>query len=144
MSSFIPAFEGTWSYQSFLTLPTEEELAAKPGSSITAKKWAKGKLLLADGVNMEAAGKLEFLPGVELVINLNFTPAADGGPAKIEIKGIGRTGPTQGSVYDLTGWAFPAADGSLASMRGAIRCVRGPDTAPDRDVGVVGLFVATK
>ena len=40
-----------WEYQSFLVLPTDPENAAQPGSTITAKKWAKGELYLEDAID---------------------------------------------------------------------------------------------
>ena len=48
-SDFIPAFEfQDWVYQSFLVTPVAAEWSAAPGTEVTAKKWAMGKLLLSD------------------------------------------------------------------------------------------------
>jgi hypothetical protein len=148
MHLFIPAFEGTWSYQSYLLLPSPADLAAGPGSPVTAKKWAMGRLLLADGPDMGAAGTLTFAPGVELVVRVTFVPDADGGPAQFKATGTGEAGPTQGTIYDLVGWAFPSPTGQLAEVRGSIRAVRGPDATPGTaggmPVGTVGAFVMSK
>lgn len=149
MSAFIPAFEGRWTYQSYLILPTAAELAAPPGSPVTAKKWAQGKVLLADGVEMEAAGTLTFLPGVELRVHVKFVSGEGGRPAEFEATGTGESGPTTGAVYELVGWAIPDAAGRLAEVRGSVRAVRGPDSNPGFDlggmpVGTVGTFIITK
>src|SRR6185295_8015199 len=120
-----------------------------PGSAVAAKKWAMGKLLLAEaGDDMEAAGQLTFLPGVELQVHLTFVPGEDRGPAKIEAVGRGVSGSTAGSLYELTGWAIPDASGELAEVRGSVRAVRGPDANPTVDLGgmpvnTVGAFVIT-
>lgn len=150
MSLFIPSFEGNWMYQSFLVLPTPSELSASPGSPITAKKWAMGRLLLAEaGDNMEAAGELTFQPGVELKVYVTFVPGKDGAPAKFEATGRGESGPTAGAVYELTGWAIPDAAGQLLKVCGSIRAVRGPDSNPAVELGrmpvnTVGAFEITK
>ncbi len=146
---FIPAFEGSWNYQSFLLLPTDEQLAAAPGTEVSAKKWAKGELLLADGVEMEAAGQLTFAPGVELNVNLTFTPGEGGKPAEFKGTGTGVEGPTKGAVYQLNGWALPDATGKLACVRGSVRAARGLDATPDAEpggmpVGTIGTFTITK
>ena len=150
MALFIPSFEGNWTYQSFLVLPTPAELAATPGSPVTSKKWAMGKLLLAKaGDNMEATGQLTFLPGVELKIHVTFVPGKDGSPAKFEATGRGESGPTAGAVYELVGWAIPDAAGQLLEVRGSVRAVRGPDSNPAVELGrmpvnTVGAFVISK
>lgn len=149
MALFIPSFDGNWTYQSFLVLPTPPELAAPPGTPVTAKKWAMGKLLLAEaGDNMEAAGHLTFRPGVELKIRVTFVPGEDGGPAKFEATGKGESVPTAGAVYELTGWAIPDAAGKLSEVRGSVRAVRGPDSNPAVElggmpIGTVGAFLIT-
>ncbi len=51
-----------WEYQSFLILSTDTENAAQPGTTVTAKKWAKGRLYLEDAIdeNLDAVGTLQF------------------------------------------------------------------------------------
>ena len=148
-TTFIPAFEGNWQYQSFLLLPSDEQLAAAPGTNVIAKKWAMGKLLLADGTEMEAAGQLKFAPGIELKVHLRFTPGEAGKPAEFKGTGTGETGPTKGAVYELSGWAFPDATGKLAGCCGSVRAARGSDAYPDTDLGgmptgTIGSFSITK
>lgn len=148
---FVPAFEShEWTYQSFLLLPTKEESSAAPGSGITAKKWAMGKLLLADSPKgYEAEGFLDFAPGVQLKVRVNGAPGTDGLPATFEASGVGEEGATEGSEYQLIGWEFAGADGKVESVRGTVRAVRGPDLSPETElgrmpVGTVGAFVITK
>ena len=148
-NKFIPAFEGNWKYQSFLVLPTPDELLAKPGAEVSAKKWAMGELLLADGVEFEAAGKLSFAPGVELTIQLTFTPGQEGQPAEFKGIGTGEAGPTKGAVYQLSGWALPDEAGNLTGVRGSVMAARGLDAKPDTEpggmpVGTVGAFIIMK
>lgn len=148
-TTFIPAFEGNWQYQSFLLLPSDEQLAAAPGTNVTAKKWAMGKLLLADGTEMEAAGQLIFAPGIELRVHLRFTPGEAGKPAEFKGTGTGETGPTKGAVYELNGWAYPDATGKLAGCRGSVRAARGSGANPGAELGgmptgTIGLFSITK
>ena len=150
-TNFIPAFEfQDWVYQSFLVLPTAEESSAKPGSNVTAKKWAMGKLLLSDSPDgYAAAGFLTFAPDVQLKITVKGTPGKGDIPATFEATGVGVDGITKGAEYQLTGWAFRAADGKVESVRGSIRAVRGPDASPTVElgkmpVGTVGSFVIMK
>jgi len=148
-TTFIPAFEGTWQYQSFLLLPSDEQLAAAPGTNVNAKKWAMGKLLLADGAEMEAAGQLTFAPGIELKVHLRFTPGEAGKPAEFKGTGTGEKVPTKGAVYELNGWAIPDAAGKLAGVRGSVRAARGSDADPYTELGgmptgTIGAFFITK
>ena len=148
---FVPAFEfQDWNYQSFLILPTPDEGKAQPGSSVTAKKWAMGKLTLSDSPDgYEANGFLDFGSGVRLEVKVNFQPGEDGAPASFEANGIGEEGLAIGSHYHLTGWAFPGSDGKVEHVQGAIRAVRGPDSDPQIElgqmpIGTVGAFHISK
>jgi len=150
-NEFVPAFEFQgWSYQSFLLLPTPEEKVAKPGSNVTAKKWAAGKLILSDSPDgHEANGFLDLAPGVRLNVRVKFVPGADGGPAKFEASGVGEDGVAKGSEYQLAGWAFAGGDEKVERVEGAIWAVRGPDSNPGTElgqmpVGTVGAFVIEK
>jgi hypothetical protein len=145
MADFIPEFEGNWAYQSFAVLPTAPELAAAPGSPVTAKKWAMGKLRLADSVEMAAAGMLTFLPGVELRVQVRFVPGPDGAPARFEATGKGESGPMVGVEYELVGWALPSPAGRLQEVRGSVRAVKGAGAGlGGLPVGTVGSFVISK
>lgn len=150
-SLFVPAFEfQDWLYQSFLILPTPAEVSAKPGSSVTSKKWAMGKLVLADSPDgYAAAGVLDFAPGVQLKVKLKFQPGTDDAPATFEALGIGEEGVTNGAEYQLWGWIFRGQDGKVESVRGSVRAVRGPNSSPEVElgkmpVGTVGAFTITK
>jgi|GEM_PF-2937360 len=150
-NQFIPAFEfQDWTYQSFLLLPTAQEAAAAPGTNITAKKWAIGKLKLSDSpAGYEANGFLDFSPGVRLRVWVKGVPGNENAPATFEASGIGEEGVTKGSEYRLTGWAFAGTDGKVESVRGSVCAVRGPDSNPGTElgqmpIGTVGAFVITK
>ena len=149
-SNFIPAFEfQDWVYQSFLVLPTPEQMKAAPETDVAAKKWAMGKLLLSDGVDGGAAGFLTFARGVQLKIKVINTPGKGSVPATFEATGVGAEGITKGAEYQRTGWTFRGADGKVESVRGSVRAVRGPDSKPDVElgkmpVGTVGAFVISK
>ncbi|MDQ3329393.1 MAG: hypothetical protein M3552_01860 [Planctomycetota bacterium] len=149
-TDFIPAFEfQDWQYQSYLLLPTNEGLSANPGNDVTAKKWASGKLTLSDSPAGGASGYLEFPGGIKLRINVTGEPGKDGAPATFEATGIGTEGVVKGAEYHLTGWAIPGKDGKVQEVRGAVRAARGPDAAPNTElgrmpVGTVGAFVIAK
>src|SRR3954471_23302848 len=73
-NTWFPLFEfKNWGYQSFLVLPTEEEDAAAPGATVSARKWAKGTFScgqafsVAEGYTLE--GVLSFAPGLELAVS---------------------------------------------------------------------------
>ena len=144
-STFVPAFEGDWIYQSFLVLPTDEESAANPGAEVTARKWAKGEISLADDGGSGASGELILVPGVPLNILVSSTPGADGQAAAFTATGTAETGPIKGAVYHLSGWAIPNPSGKLDRVSGALILVRGPDQDPTKGpsgvpVGTVGSF----
>lgn len=150
-TNFIPAFEfQDWVYQSFLVLPTPEQMKATPGTDVAAKKWAMGTLLLSDSPDgYRAAGFLTFAPGVRLKVTVHGTPGKGNVPATFEATGVGTEGATKGAEYQLTGWAFRGPDGKVESVRGSVRAVRGPDTKPDVElgkmpIGTVGAFVLSK
>lgn len=141
MEDFIPAFEGTWSHQSFVVTPSPAELAAPPTSPVTAKKWAMGNLKLEDCKGMTATGTLTFATGAELHVDVRFTPGAGGAPAAFTGTGVG-SGPLAGIEYELSGWAFPPAAGQPPEARGAIRSVRGAGPGlGGMPLGTVGTFV---
>ena len=149
-STWLPVFgDQDWNYQSLLLLPTEAEAAANPGAAITAKKWAKGTLKLTDNPNDgTATGVLSLVPGVKLQVSVQSTPASLKNPALFRATGTGVT-PIAGCIYELIGWAFPGADGTVESVRGAIQAVRGTDKDSANEPGgqpirTVGSFVLAK
>jgi hypothetical protein len=156
-NSWFPLFEfQDWSYESFLTLPTDPEKAALPGTPVTAKKWAKGEFACgqafktAEGYTLD--GMLSFRPGVGLSVAAHGANGNDGEPATFTATGTGVEGPTKGAVYELAGWVFPSevrnGAARVVSIRGSVRAVRGPDVRPDVELGgmplgTVGAFVIT-
>ena len=158
-NSWFPLFEfQDWLYQSFLVLPTNEETDAKPGSAVTAKKWARGDFLCGQafrGVGSSGTytltGVLRFAPGTELNVSANGVNGLGNNPSSFEATGTGTEGPTKGAIYQLSGWLFPElpianAAARVHSVRGSVRAVRGPDTKPGTElggmpVGIVGIFV---
>ena len=158
-TSFSPVFEfqgWDWVYQSFLILPTPAEATAAPGSSVTAKKWAMGRLVIADnpaGSNIiggyDGGGFLEFAVGVKLRVAVKGLDGIDETPATFEAIGKGEEGVTKGAEYQLSGWAFRGSDGKLESIHGSVRAVRGPDSNPKFElgkmpVGTVGAFMIVR
>ncbi len=77
-------------------LPTPEENDALPGTSVTAKKWAKGTLLcgqafkVAGGYTLD--GTLSFRPGVELKVSARGALGSGNSPATFEATGTGWKG----------------------------------------------------
>jgi hypothetical protein len=157
--SWFPLFEfQDWFYQSFLVLPTDEEINALPGSPVTAKKWARGDFLCGQAFGSASSpgpytlnGILRFAPGVELNVSAKGVNGVGNEPAPFEATGTGTGGPTKGAIYQLAGWVFPElpianAAGRILSIRGSVRVVRGSDTKPETElggmpVGTVGTFV---
>jgi hypothetical protein len=141
-----------WEYQSFLVLPTDAENAAKPGATITAKKWAQGRLYIEDGIgNMsDVVGTLEFETDLGL-LKLAVKAVLDqkNVPAKFEATGeVEENNPFKGACYLLVGWAFQDKDSKVARITGSVRAVRGSDAQPDEElggmpIGTVGLFTIT-
>ena len=121
-SMWIPTFGlEEWTYQSFLLLPTPDEHSAAPGTAITCKKWARGKLRLTDSeFGYAATGTLAFAPSIELAVSVRGTPGVDSTPATFEATGTGLEGKTKGAIYELAGWAFCGADGNVESVRGSM------------------------
>ncbi len=157
---WFPLFEfQDWFYQSYLVLPTSEELDNLPGKVVTARKWAKGDFLCgqaftstvngSDGYTVD--GRLSFLPGVELSVSAKGVLGEGNNPAQFEATGTGENGPTKGAIYQLTGWAFPVevenGASRVLSIRGSVWAVRGPDSKPETELGgmpagsTVGTFV---
>ncbi|AEJ02774.1 hypothetical protein Nit79A3_3033 [Nitrosomonas sp. Is79A3] len=158
--SWFPGFEfQDWFYQSYLVLPTPEEVDDLPGKAVTARKWARGEFICgqafrstvndSDGYVLD--GRLSFFPGVELSVSVKGALGSGKNPAQFEATGIGVEGPTKGAIYQLTGWAFPIENflntgGRSMSIRGSVWAVHGPDSKPDVDlggmpIGTVGTFV---
>lgn len=142
-----------WEYQSFLVLPTDPEKVAQPGSTITAKKWAKGMLYLEDAIDNkpDVVGTLEF-PTAQGLLRLTVTAVLEQGDVPAKFNAIGEvkenTNKAKGARYELMGWAFPDKDGMVAKITGSVRAVSGPDAKPDRElgkmpIGTVGLFTIT-
>ncbi len=150
-------FQG-WYYQSYLVLPTEKELDAVPGNSVSATKWAKGKFMCGQAF-VDPAGKdryildavLSFAPGLALNVSVKGAYGQGTTPATFEATGIGTEGPTKGAIYELIGWVIPelpVTNGAAkpGSIRGSVRATCGPDAKPDFDlggmpIGTAGSFV---
>jgi hypothetical protein len=160
-TTWFPLFEfQDWIYQSFLLLPTPQELDAAPGTPATARKWARGELLCGQAFTTPApggyvlSGVLSFRPGVTLTVSAQGTLGVGNAPATFEATGVGTEGATLGAIYRLVGWVFPElpilnGGGRVDSVRGAIWAVRGTDARPDIDLsgmplGTVGSFVIAK
>jgi hypothetical protein len=155
-----PNLKGTWDYQSFLVLPSDAEVATPPGSSVTARKWAKGSLSVPDDTGEKIKGELSFAPGVKLVIDGRISPANDDSPTTLEATGEATDGPIKGTRYQITGWIVPSTTDAKGrpQIRGSVRAARGPllpkanPTDPDKyagvepgkmPVGTVGTFILT-
>lgn len=143
-----------WSYQSFLILPTPSEKAAPPGSAVTAKTWAKGRLNLETSTDLgkpDAVGLLIF-PTAQGELKLRVKASVEEGidVAKFEATGeVVDDVPAKGTVYELVGWAFRGKDDKVAAVRGSVMAVRGPDARPDielggQPIGTVGAFIITQ
>lgn len=140
-------FEGTWYYRSFLILPTPSEEEAPPGSAITARKWAMGTLTVPAGTHPDVSGELAFATGATLAVKGHVLPASDLSSAILVATGEGLTGPTKGSIYQITGAFFNDANGQQF-IYGSTLGVRGPDTQPDvaggMPINTVGTFVLSR
>ena len=151
----IPDLAGTWNYQSFLVLPTEAELAGPPGTAVTARTWAKGRLVVPEAAG-EFRGELTFAPGVTLSLHGHIAAATDLVPATLEATGEGLEGVTRGAIYTLRGWIVASSSNGQQQVRGGVLAVRGPaipGTDPvqfaDRElagqpIGTAGAFVLTR
>lgn len=154
LKPWFPLFEfQDWIYQSYLVLPTVQELDAVPGTAVTATKWAKGVYACGQAFVDPAAegryildGVLSFAPGVTLNVSANGMYGRGATPATFEATDEGVEGPTKGAIYNLFGWIFseqPITSGAARPnvIRGSVRAVRGPDSKPDFDLG--GLPIGT-
>ena len=142
-----------WEYQSFLVLPTDPENAAQPGSTITAKKWAKGELYLEDAIDddPDAVGKLVFPTprgSIELVVKVVLKEESESANFEAigEVKDM--ASPVNGACYTLIGWASQGVDGRVDKITGSVRALRGTNAKPNEDlggqpIGTVGLFTIT-
>lgn len=143
-----------WEYQSFLVLPTDPENAAQPGSTITAKKWAKGELYLEDAIDddPDAVGTLVFPTPQGSIIKLAVKVVLKEESESANFEAIGKVednaSPSNGACYALVGWASQGVDGRVDKITGSVRALRGSNAQPDRDlgqmpIGTVGLFTIT-
>ena len=142
-----------WEYQSFLVLPTDPENAAQPGSTITAKKWAKGELYLEDAIDddPDAVGKLVFPTtrgSIELVVKVVLKEESESANFEAIGKVEDEASPANGACYTLVGWASQGVDGRVDKITGSIRALRGANANPTKDLGgmpidTVGLFTIT-
>ena len=142
-----------WEYQSFLVLPTDPEKAAQLGSTITAKKWAKGELYLEDAIDddPDAVGRLVFpTPNGSIELAVKAVLKEDSESANFEAIGKveDNTSSANGACYALVGWASQDADGRVDKITGSIRALRGANANPTKDLGgmpidTVGLFTIT-
>ncbi len=142
-----------WVYQSFLSLPTNPEKQSPPGSSITAKKWAKGKLYLETAIDLppapDAVGYLEFpRPGGNIKLNVKAFVEKGISPVKFEATGEAENALPEinGAMYKLLGWAFRGEGNKVEEIEGCVVAIRGSDARPDVElggmpVGTVGAFV---
>lgn len=141
--------KGTWSYQSFLLLPTDAEFAAKPGTSVTSRKWALGQLVVLSETEGKFQGELVFAPSVKLDVKGRILPSTNSLPAVFEAIGEGLDGPTKGAIYKIIGWIPTSFDGEdQLDVCGSVLAVRGSDSNPEKElggmpVGTMGAFVLT-
>ena len=162
-TAWFPLFEfQDWIYQSHLVLPTDPEKDAKPGSTVTARKWGAGKFLCGqafrsgeggmapldlqrrppfnEGEGYTLTGTLVFAPGVELAVTISGALGIGEGPASFEGSGIATAGPMKGAISRLAGWAFPELPTSngaakVSAVKGAVWAVRGTDVDPTNEPG---------
>jgi hypothetical protein len=141
--------KGTWSYQSFLLLPTDAELADKPGASVTSRKWALGKLTVLSETDGEFQGELVFAPSVKLDVKGKILLSTNSLPAVFDAIGEGFDGPTKGAIYKIMGWIPTSFNGeNQLDVCGSVLAVRGSDSNPDKElggmpIGTMGTFALT-
>lgn len=145
-----------WVYQSFLVLPSEPEKQSPPGSSITAKKWAKGRLYLEDAIDLpplpSVIGSLVFpTPNGDIKLNVKAFVEKGISPVKFEATGEVQSAfpETNGAMYKLLGWATRGEGNKVAKIEGSVIAFRGSDASPSVElggmpVGTVGAFVITR
>jgi hypothetical protein len=147
-ASWFPLFEfQEYTYESFLILPSREEVDSGVTGETTTRQWAKGTLSLGQaftsGDGYTLAGSLSFAKDVELAVSARGTLGHGSDPATFEATGTGIEGGTKGAIYQLTGWVFsePPVNGGgrVVSIYGAVRAVRGPDARPDIELGRMPL-----
>lgn len=144
-----------WVYQSFLILPTDLEKQSPAGStSITARKWATGKLHLEGAIDPPPApdviGSLVF-PGSKGGITLKVKAFVEKGISPVKFEATGEVQNTSspeinGAMYKLLGWAFRGEGDKVEKIEGCIIAIRGSDTRPDVElggmqIGTVGAFI---
>jgi hypothetical protein len=152
---WFPLFEfQDWTYQSTVVLPSPANDHALPGTSLPARKWAKGALILGQAHKhdhgYEVGGCLSFGPGYELEITARGALGASGIPATFEGTGTALHGKPRGVVYDLIGRVFPEEPiqhgaARVLRIQGAVWAIRGPDVQPEIElgglpVGTIGVF----
>jgi len=132
---------GNWDYQSFLVKPTSDEWEALPPKPVTANKWAKGKLTIAESESSRVLGELVFAPDITLSVHGRILPATETLPAVLEATGEGSSEATEGAVYQITGWIIfdPIKEIARPTIRGSILAVT-PDLGGE-PIGTVGAFV---
>jgi hypothetical protein len=143
--------KGAWSYQSFLLLPTDAELADKPGSAVTSRKWASGQLNVLSETDGEFEGELVFAPDIKLNVKGKILPSTNSLPAIFEAIGEGlhspTTNPTKGAIYKIMGWIPTSFNGeNQLNVCGSVLAVRGADPNPEIElgkmpIGTMGTFV---
>jgi hypothetical protein len=152
-TEFAPIYElerVEWRYQSFLLLPTAQDLDNGPGSSILARKWTMGKLELKDGPGACAAtGTLVFDKEAELQVSVTGRPGRGIVPSLFEAVAEGTTGPLAGLRYLLAGFAIRGNDGQLARVHGSVFLIAGPHDSPAFEPGgqpvtTTGTFTIVK
>jgi hypothetical protein len=142
--------QGTWAFQSFLMLPSETEWAAPPGTSVSARKWAKGTLAILSSTDDEFSGELTFSETVKLNVKGKILPATDDTPAVLDAIGEATDGPAKGAIYKIRGWSNPLTSEQVnpSQIQGSVLAVRGADSKPEIElggmpIGTVGAFVLT-
>jgi hypothetical protein len=140
--------QGNWDYQSFLILPSDEEWALNPETSVTAKKWAKGTLVIVSNTDNEFSGELIFTETVKLRVKGKILPATKSNPAVLDAVGEATEGLGKGAIYKISGWINPLSPNQtdLTQVNGSVLAVRGPDSSPEKElggmpIGTVGAFV---
>lgn len=152
----MPTMSGDWNHNSYLVEPTTAQFNAAPPSSppppaipasrveVDAFKWAKGTFQIDTGSSTK--GKLIFVAGVaELVVT--FSLESGNGQTVFRGQGVGESGPLNGVVYDLLGWATVDGSDNVTGVAGGILAVKGgPGGAGlgGQPVGTVGYFKLSK
>jgi hypothetical protein len=140
--------QGTWNYQSFLVLPADAEREVSAGSPVTAKKWAKGSLVILNRIDDGFSGELVFNESVKLSVKGKISPSANGVPAVLEAISEATEGIAQGAIYKITGWINPLSPDKTepTQVQGSVLALCGPNSNPEMELGgmptgTVGAFV---